>query len=160
MQTVQAGLFAPKPRGSAICLGTNGFIRNDGRGVLNSKDHDSYQFVAKTLFKGIEKTLGRELASQGRPIGRAGIDSLLGNHVALLWQQPLVLSFPTKWEFWNDSDLQLIERSCAELVRVVEGLHLRAAYLHPVGDGHDWHRDVRPIFKRYFDDRFIVCFGR
>lgn len=159
MRVEHVDLFAKKPPNSAICVGTNGFIQNNGKGTMGG-DPQGCPRVAKTLFKGIEKNLGAELQAQGRPIGRAGVDSPLGNHVALIWQRPLIFSFPVKWTFWEDADIQLIERSAKEMVKVANSIKLTNIYLHPIGDGRDWHNEVKPLLKRYFDDRFVIAMGR
>lgn len=152
-------LLAPKPPRSVTCIGTNGFIKHDGKGVMGG-DPQGYPRVAKSLYKGIENNLGLELERQGRPRGQACVDNPVGNHVALIWQTPMILSFPIKWVWWEDADMQLIERSAKELVKVVTKLALLHAYLHPIGDGRDWDHEVKPLLKRYFDDRFTICIGR
>jgi hypothetical protein len=66
-----------------------------------------------------------------------------------------VFSFPIKWNFWEDADLSLIERSARELVEMVDSVRLARVYLPPVGDGHPWP-EVRSILERYMDNRFVV----
>ncbi len=139
------------PQGAALALPTSGYVAKNGRAVFAR----GILAQAKHQYKDIDRVLGRKLIGQGRVPGHRGKDLGVGNHVTALWLRPPVFSFPIKWNFWEDADLSLIERSARELVEMVDSVRLARVYLPPVGDGHPWP-EVRSILERYMDNRFVV----
>jgi len=69
-----------------------------------------------------------------------------------------IYSFPVKHKWFYKADLKLIKRSCKELVKLVDRDEYKKVVLPRVGCGNgklEWI-DVKPILKKYFDDRFYV----
>lgn len=85
------------------------------------------------------------------------------NHVAyLLWPDEalLLLSFPTKHHWRDDADLELIARSCGELIILADRLNLEHILLPRPGTGNgrlDWTQ-VRPVIAPILDDRVSVLY--
>lgn len=166
-QIIKDDLFAPKPPGSVLVVPVNAYVRNDGRAVMG----DYCAAVAKKKFKGIDLRWGQELERQGRLRGNNGIfkTEAVGNHVAIIWDNPKVVAFPTKWHFnttflngrtySGKADLGLIDRSTCELVTLADYHGWQRVYMPRAGTGRGerlWE-EVWPILEAYLDSRFIIC---
>jgi len=72
-----------------------------------------------------------------------------------------LLFFPTKHNWWEKSDLVLIEESTRQLRDFFDNViseYPVPIYLPRPGcsnGGLDWE-DVKPILEKYLDDRFVV----
>lgn len=82
--------------------------------------------------------------------------------------------FPTKpldedqpWMSWkSDSSLALIERSCKQIVKLVDVLSERGIFIPRVGlplpgcgNGNLTPKQVKPVIKDLLDDRFVLLGG-
>lgn len=133
------------PNGSteAMTVTTNGMIKNNGhavmgRGIAKSVE-DRYQVSGK-------------LASHLRQNGNVPCD--LG-----IYDGFHVLSFPTKNDWRDDSDLNLIVDSARGLMQLADELGLERVYITKPGCGAgrlDWDNVVKPAIKQVLDDRFVV----
>lgn len=136
---------------NAICITTNGHVKKNGyavmgRGVaLQALDHISE----------VDLTLGQLIINKG-------------NHVHYICRMrhftygPLhVFSFPVKHHWRGRASLQLIERSVIELCGFVDtdkfGDRIHVPRPGCGNGGLDWE-EVRPILRKYFDDRFIIVY--
>lgn len=153
MKALKGDLFDQKD--GVLAIATNGYVTLSGKAVMGK----GVARVAKKKFNGIDTVFGKVLLSQGRRSGNAGKNLALGNHVALIWNHPKIVSFPTKWNWWEKADLGLIERSALELVALADYYHWPRIYLPRVGCGNgglSWDSDVYPVLQNYLDDRFTV----
>lgn len=72
---------------------------------------------------------------------------------------PVFAGFPTKHDWHDRSDLDLIEQSARELAEVANLRDWQTVALPRVGCGlgqRDWKTEVKPILEQYLDSRFIV----
>lgn len=148
MKEIEEDLFEARHRDdvNAIVITTNGFVKNDGRCVMGR----GCAKRAKELYPGIDLDLGSNI-------------SQYGNHVYVLRPStgvsPAVVSFPVK-DFWSDpAEPWLIERSCLELVELVNTSYWNNIWMVRPGCGAgqlSWE-EVKPIIKPYFNDRFTIC---
>ena len=153
MVEIQDTFWAPKPYNSAFALLTDGYVKKNGEAVLGR----GVGLEARRRFPGIAKRLGSKLINQGRVAGNAGVDLGIGNHVTVIYgPKPWVISFPVKWVFFEDADLQLIERSAYEISKLADNARLKNIYVSPIGDGHEW-AEVRERLRPILDDRFKFC---
>ena len=135
----------PKKRDGSegICVTTNGMIRKDGRAVMGAG-------VAKAFrdrYEGLDYTLAKSLRENGNVVSDLGIKE--GYHI---------ISFPTKNNWKDNSDINLIEQSAKQLVQLADKLNLTTVWLPQPGctNGHlDWET-VKKVIEPYLDDRFIV----
>lgn len=69
-----------------------------------------------------------------------------------------IISFPTKNNWRDNSDINLIERSAKIISAFAKIYDIKSISLpRPgCGNGHLRWGDVAPILEKYFDDRFIV----
>lgn len=129
----------------AICITTNGIIKANNRAVMGAG-------IAKTandLYK-----LDAELASHLKTCGNTP-------HVFLTtgYNGCQLISFPTKHNWRDNSDLHLIKRSAEILVEICNYRHISKCYLTPPGCNLgklNWDKDVKPILENILDDRFVV----
>lgn len=125
----------------ARCITTNGIVKRDGTAVMGAGV--AKQAVAR--YPGVDRVLGDFL-------------SQVGNHVHYLGKG--LISFPTKHDWKNPSNIKLIERSAKELVDLTDTYQWQRVAMPPPGCGLgnlDWN-DVKPVLDQYLDDRFIVVF--
>jgi len=129
--------------GDAVCITTNGVLRRSGDGICGA----GVARQARDRFPGLERALGSHLRSHG-------------NHVGVLIEGPTaVVSFPTKEDWRDRSDLDLVLRSCRELVALADERGWGTVALPAPGcglGGLSWDR-VRDAIAPILDDRFIVC---
>ena len=140
-----------------ICITTNGLLNNKGSAIMGA----GLALQAKKKMKGCEIILGQKIKNGG-------------NHVYQFGQLPkdkILVSFPTKNNWRDNSCLQLIEQSCQELSHLWENevklspLKIPTVGLTKVGclnGGLDYETQVRPILQKYFGNEkmsqwFFVC---
>lgn len=133
----------------SICILTNGTIKRDGSCVMGAGIAGSF----KNMFPGIDFHLGSKLKRGGNkmyPLGRYTTKE--GNRV-------IFLSFPTKNDWRDSSDIELIKTSCVQLMGAIEYYNLKRVALPRPGcgcGGLDW-KDIEPILRELLDDRVIIC---
>lgn len=127
---------------------TNGFVKKNGEAVMGA----GCAKEATKLYAGIATLLGKLLKDKG-------------NHVHILrygdfFPKDVLVSFPVKHNWFENADLELIERSAQELVALAGNYAHTTVFVIPrpgCGNGkRDWETEVRPILEKYFDDRFHV----
>jgi hypothetical protein len=128
----------------AICITTNGVIRNDGKAVMGA----GIAKQAKDKFPGIDDLLGAFL-------------KLGGNNVHLILEAPntpALVSFPTKNDWIDNSPLELIIRSSRQLVELTDQKGWGKVVLPRPGCGNgnlDWNV-VKCQIETILNDRFFV----
>lgn len=142
-------------RGDAICITTNGFVKVDGTAVMGA----GIAKQAKELLPGVEKMLGDRIRQSGNHVhvfwelvghydGEAGEE----------WTQDLV-SFPVKHHWREVADLELIIRSCHELMEWAEETSYWKRILLPrpgCGNGRlNWNY-VKEAIKGILDERVVI----
>lgn len=136
----------------AVCIMTNAIIKTNGCAVMGR----GIAKRADDLFD-VSRILAGSLKEHGNHVYHLGIHPYNGVRIRLL-------SFPTKYHWKDDSDLELITQSCRELKAMCDRNQIKTCYLVPPGcaNGHlDWETQVKPeIVKILDDDRFIVVIRR
>lgn len=137
----------PKNTNDAVCVTTNGMVKNNGYAVMGA----GIAKQANQLFNCSYK-LGSLLSKHGNHVFNLGLVRAYGITYRLF-------TFPTKHDWRNNSDLKLITQSAHELVHFCNCFNIQTCYLPPVGCGLgnlDWETQVKPILSPILDDRFIV----
>jgi hypothetical protein len=131
--------------GHTIAVTTNGFINQRGQLVMGRGCAQE----AASKFPGIQTRLAK-LVREG------------GNHVYYVPEYN-IFSFPVKRYYWNDADIELIKRSCGELMAQLGNSRVRLPLYMPrpgCGNGHlDWdevYYDIKPLLS---DDIVVVTFA-
>jgi hypothetical protein len=141
-------LFSPPDDVDAICITTNGIVKTDGRAVMGR----GVALAAREKFPGIDKALGDTLLNKN-----------FGNIVFPIWfwnrkKRIFIFSFPTKNDWKNKSDINLIRASAERLVLWIDTIELRKILLPRPGcanGGLRWE-DVKKVIAPILDDRFII----
>lgn len=128
-----------------VIVPTNGWV-NRGNGMLAMGRGIAIQ--ARKLFKNLEFVLGEKVTKYG-------------NHCFYLERQNLI-SFPTKNDWKDPSEISLIEQSCKELKIFMQKFSSLKIAMPKVGCGNgklQWSQ-VAPIIENYFGeyshDRFLI----
>lgn len=136
---------------TAICITTNGKVKKDGKAVMG-------RGIAKTAdnYFNLSTRLANYLNKYGNRVFDMGLYRFNG------CDPYHVITFPTKHDWRDDSDIELIKTSAKQLVALCDKRGIKTCYLTPVGcaNGHlDWDRQVKPAIKDILDDRFIIIIG-
>lgn len=145
MKTIQYPDIIQLPqKGEAMCVTTNGCVKKNGHAVMG---------------KGIAK----QVNDQFQVSYKLGCLLCCGNQVYHLGvyssRQFHLFSFPTKHDWRNGSDLDLIKASAYGLRAECDKYGIQTCYLTPPGcgcGGLDYNTQVAPILEPILDDRFIV----
>lgn len=133
---------------AAFTVTTNGMIKKDSTAVMGAG-------IAKTaaaLFPSLPRLLANSLKKHGnRTFAYRVADTK--NRTAT------VITMPTKQDWRDPSDLELIKKSCKEMLQIADANGLTEVYLPCPGCSNgklDWN-DVKPAIAAILDDRFTVC---
>lgn len=132
--------FYKKDPEAFICITTNGFVKNNGECVMGA----GVAKEAKDKFKGLATLLGSLIKKKG-------------NNVFMLPGEK-IFSYPTKHNWFEDSDLQLIEKSAKQLIKYINEYKIPRVYLPRPGCGNGklkW-KDVKPVIENILDDRVLI----
>lgn len=141
----------------ALCITTNGTVTKDnGECVMGAgiaKD-------AAKQYPDMPKKLGELIKKYGNKvhiIGSMHRESIMRLHGALAFSY--IIAFPVKHKWFEKADLELIKKSCKELVELADDLSWQKVVLVKPGCGCgklSWEKDVKPIVSKELDDRFEV----
>lgn len=145
MKTSKDIFTLPASESEAVCITTNGIIKTNGRAVMGAgiarQANQKYH---------LDEELARHL-------------QIAGNTPHLFTQRGIrncrLISFPTKHDWRDSSNLNLIRTSAKHLVNIVNQQNLTRCYLVPPGCGLgnlDWDVQVKPVLEPLFDDRFVI----
>lgn len=140
----------PKRLDEAVCVTTNSMIRKDGHAVMG-------RGIAKTANDRFRLSL--QLAEYLRKYGNRAF--YLGPRTDVRTGRTFaIITFPTKQDWKDDSDLELIRTSAEQVVRICDKFGIRTCYLTCPGcaNGHlDWESQVKPVIEPILDDRFVIA---
>lgn len=136
------------PDADAICFTSNGMVKANGELVMGAGIAKQF----KDKFPNVAKWFGHQVKFGGnRPhhTGRMRVGRALME----------IVSFPTKHDWRDQSDLKLIEESAKFLVIIANSMKWDKIYLPRPGcglGGLDWETQVKPVIAPILDDRFYV----
>lgn len=123
-----------------ICITTNGTVKKNGEAVLGR----GCAKEAKDRFPTLPLELGNLLRTTG-------------NQVYFLEDFALTV-FPVKHNWFEEADINLIAKSCQELVSIADQRGWTKVIVPRPGCGNgrlNWV-DVQPILSKYLDNRFHI----
>lgn len=125
------------------CITTNGFVKTNGECVMGR----GCAREARDKFPGLAELVGSIIKS-------------VGNHVYWFMNDgnKRIATFPTKHNWWEKSDIELIQQSAGELGRIAGRYPDHIFYLPRPGCGNGqltWD-DVKPAIKDLLPDNVIV----
>ena len=139
MLELSGNLWDFHARGEFVAITTGGLIGKNGNCAMPR----GCAAQARKLFPGIDQTLGQAISRHGNRV------HYLGNRI---------VSFPVENSPYENPELRIIERSCRELVALVNQSGCERIIVPRPGcggGGLEWS-EVRNILARIFDDRFLV----
>lgn len=128
-----------------ICIPTNGIVTWRGHNVMGK----GLAKEARLKFPLLPEVLGGMIKGHGNTINVL-TQFKVGN--------ALLVSFPTKHDWRDNSNLELIEQSAKILKSLADFNKWKKVVLPKVGCGQGnlkW-TIVNPILEQYFDDRFFI----
>lgn len=130
-------------RDGPVCITTNGVIKKDNQLVMGA----GIALQAKMRFPNLPYKLANMVLAYGNRVFHMDEENLF--------------SFPTKNDWKDKSDIDLIVRSCKQLVEIADNLHLSQplrVYLPKPGcaNGQLSWPVVNRVISDILDDRFIV----
>lgn len=140
MLEIRGNLWDFHSTGFWICITTNGVINTRGELVMGR----GTALEAKRRHPELPKLLGDNVKT-------------FGNEVNVV-DRFKIISFPTKYDWRNPSDPDLILKSAMQLQKTVDYLRLKTVVLPRPGTengGLDWE-DVKPIIAYHCDDHVLV----
>jgi len=144
MRDAKGMMFSQIGHCDVICITTNGFVKANGQAVMGRGCALTYS----KMYPGATKILANKIQRNGNHVSKLGTDK--GTE---FW------SFPVKHNWWENADLELIERSARELVIFANDDPTWTKILIPrpgCGNGHLDYAVVRPILAPILDDRFLI----
>lgn len=140
-------LFTLPQKGEAVCITTNSVVKNNGHAVMGR----GIALQADNMFN-ISAKLGKYIKAYGNRPFNLGV--AYRNNIPFY-----LLSFPTKYHWKEDSDINLIIDSAYKLMEMIDKFKIPKIYLPPVGCGCgklSWDNIVSPWLSQILDNRFIV----
>ena len=128
----------------AICVTTNGVVKANGECVMGK----GIALQANQKFKGIARVLGEKINEKGNHAHRLGVVN----------GKTEIVSFPTKNNWKDNSDINLIKRSAKELVCYADKMNWENIALTRPGCGNgglSWN-DISLELAQILDDRFLI----
>ncbi len=123
-----------------VCITTNGIIKKDGTLVMGA----GIALQAKQRFPDVPAKLADAVRKHG-------------NHAFFLLKE-IMFSFPTKHDWRDKTDIDLIAKSCRQLVDLTDRMAFKYVFLHKPGCANgqlDW-AEVNAVISSILDDRFTV----
>lgn len=125
----------------AMCVTTNGIIRNDGKAVMGA----GVARLFRDTFNGIDDILAAHIIRNGCVVG-------------IIYKDPCIIAFPTKYDWKDKSSMSLIVSSAHQLVKLVDILQFSKVTIPRPGcsNGGLYWPDVRSKIENILDDRFVI----
>lgn len=157
MEIVYEDMFKVCKDGDAICVTTNGEIKKNGCLVMGKGIAETF----RDSFKGIDRKLAIYVSKYGNRAFNVGNALICLN--PFLSKTVRIFSFPTKYQWKDNSDLNLIKTSAKQLVELTNKFNVKGnVYLPAPGcsNGHlDWNSQVKPAIADILaDNKYKICF--
>lgn len=129
---------------NAICVTTNGILKPDGSLIMGA----GIALQAARKFPGIDQRLGAKVKEKGNI-----------PHTGAIKEGTAIVSFPTKYDWKDDSSLFLILSSVKYLVKMAEKYNWAYVAMPRPGCGLgnlNWD-EVKKVIEPMLDYRFVIC---
>lgn len=147
MREKEGDLFVVGRSCNALCLTTNGTVKNNGRAVMGR----GVAQHARDNWPGTDRRLGHALRLNGNIVQKIGTRRDYSRRYA-------IVAYPVKHGWHEDADLDLIMQSAQQLVELAdqEGWRTIALPRPGCGNGQQSWSVVKPLIEPILDDRFVV----
>lgn len=125
----------------AHCVTTNGLVNKDGRAIMGR----GCALSAKRKYPGIDINLAKHIGKHGNVPG-------------IIYNNPVIISLPSKHVWYGTGDVDLIENSLIKLVQLVDQHDFYYVALPKPGcsNGKLNYSQVKHICESILDDRFLM----
>lgn len=127
-----------------ICIPTNGTVGRRGQLIMGA----GLAKQAADRYRKLPNLAGNWVSQRGNVVGVFHFD-----------RAPIIVTFPTKWDWRDKSDINLIRASAKQLANLADASWFQLSIALPrVGcglGGLAWEQ-VRPVLSEHLDDRFTV----
>lgn len=152
MKAADPDIFhCPKNEKDTVIITTNGIVKANGCAVMGAGIAKS----ARDSFPGIDRALGKKLKTSGNQAYDMGTYRMPDTGILAR-----VLTMPTKQDWKNDSDLNLIRQSATQLMNMVfhDPMSFDRIYMPRPGctNGKRRWEDVKPVIEPILDDHFVI----
>lgn len=126
----------------AACFTSNGVVTNSGKLVMGAGIAKFF----RDLFPGIDAIFGKLVKEHGNRC------------FVVKFGNTQIINFPTKNDWRDDSNINLIATSCQQLMKIVDQNGFKRVFLPRPGcsNGHLSWDFVGPVVKSIVDDRVIL----
>jgi len=131
----------------AYCITTNNVIKQNGCAVMGA----GVALDCKNRFTGCDKDLGIFIGLNGHKVGIFSGVIFNGKLICLI-------SFPTKYHWRDPSDINLIEKSAKELIKLIEINKYNNVLLPRPGclNGRLNWKDIKKVIEPILDNRVTI----
>lgn len=143
MKHITGNIFNIKDA-DAICVPTNGIVKANGELVMGA----GLALQFKNKYLGLAYRLGKKVKKFGNRVNTDWVS----------YDSRTIVSFPTKHDWREPSDLDLIVKSAVELAELAEQKKWTKVVLPRVGTGLGqlpWEQ-VKAVLEPILDDRFLI----
>ena len=133
-----------------LCITTNGDLNKNGECVMGKGV--ALQF--KNLFPSLPQHIGSLIKQYGNRVFNLGLFNYKDIPIR-------IMTFPTKYHWKEDSDINLIKKSCEEILQVCNKFDVDTIFLPVPGVGAgklNYKTTVEPVISLILDSRFYICF--
>lgn len=151
MKEIKGDYWELAPDYEALVCTTNKIIKKDGRLVMGAGIAKDF----KNKFEGLDKIWGVMTLKYED----TGVYAALSSPTEEDPKEWLLFSFPTKYNWKDKSDLQLIYKSLKTLVTVCNCFGLEKILITRPGCGNggfSWENNMENACRPFLDDRFTV----
>jgi len=124
---------------NVVCVPTCGYLKSNGDGVVSSGFPERLEKIIPNLASAI----GNGIKTYGNKV-----------EAIALTKATYVVSFPIKESWYGKIDLELLERSCKQLMNKTTKAY-KVLIPRLIKSGESWE-DVLIILSKYFDDRVTI----
>lgn len=140
MIETQGDIWDHWQQGKVICITTNGTLRQDGKAVMGA----GVAKQAKELIPELPGKLGEAIKSSGNAVH--------------YFPEHKIITFPVKHRWWDNADIDLIKRSCSQLMLLMDYENIESVVLPRPGCGNgglNW-KFVKKEIEPMLDDSVVI----
>jgi hypothetical protein len=144
MREIRGELFELIKQYDGMCVTTNGFVKRNGECVMGA----GIAKTIKNMFPEIPYRLGQFIKQYGNNV----------LYIGDIEQVKPIFSFPVKHAWFEVADIELIKKSCIQLMEVIDDWNLETVLLPRPGCGNgklNW-LEVKEQIAPLLDDRVVV----
>jgi hypothetical protein len=145
MQEIKGELFEQEC--DAICITTNGTVMKNGKNVMGG----GCAYQASEMFKGLDDVVGDDILLNGLRTFVIEVKE----EFAMPWD---IVILPVKYTVEQNADIELIVKSCQELIKIADEKKWTKVIIPRPGcglGGLNWD-DVKRVLEPILDERFYI----